>query len=644
MVVGDSCGAVGRVFSLRPSVGTWLQPLHHGGECMGGAVSNTAVQPLETQAVIDLLAFDASAFSPSESNERNSGFARRPSVGTWLHLRVVEIEQDHESMKEEEKSVACEQFCDDFVDKLSALEFADARALSWQADFGAFALCPPGHKSLVDDDFCDFTMSLPELEKCSDSTPIHKIETVICDNSPLGPFRLAPPPSPATDFSVGSVSPKKGVVIFEDSLSQCAGFSLEKSATLIATNETEVGIPMGDDDDEELLLGCETLETNACIANRNKSRRDDMDSASESEAEAPELLPVERQSDRRSLEASPEPEAQLSTNLFPALADSASGRASHFPEQALESAEGSLPCKAIDPPQVPQRSMKDIDSMLSESLDRFFGNDRLWGQVGREVALGTRALGAHLTTRTSHFLVQVPKPYPGVQYRQSKNLDHRHPRFAENGSVVVGRVEDGGAWLRISDDIFLPMRVGAVCIMVPLPPDPNEEQGRLDDEHPASTDRNNALFCGAAIGWWPCCSAQQNCGTADTELVVDKHDMQNSSAHAELGAVYYGQQDGCAGEMFPIKPEPLPEAVSHDPLSHVDTMCRHFSQRIDPFSDSDLGHTPSKMRMSMSPGPRRSPSTAGRGGKSDDKAEAAGGHCHVAEGMSGAAVADVFEA
>lgn len=685
MVGGDSCGVAGCNFSLKPSVGTWLQPLCHGGERMVVAVTNATVLSIERQSAFGQLASNLSASSRSEPCDERLAFVRRPSVGTWLQVRFDQIDEEHGDKQEEH--IEHDKLCHDFKDKLRALEFADARAASWEADFGAFALCPPNHKSLVDDDFCDFTASLPEVVKCSDSTPIHDTETALCDNSPLGPFRLAPPPSPATTFSVGSVSPKKGVLIFEEGFSQCGGIALEISQSLPVRNETEVGLGMGDDDDEELLLGSDNSATDACFTVRNKSRPNDVDSDSESEAEAeaPALSPAERPGDCRSLETSSEPAARPTMALFLPSADIASKPPSHMPEldrkmaEAPETVTGSSTrCKA-DPPQtpVPQRSMKDVDSMLSESLDRFFGNDRLWGQVGREVALGTRTLGANLTSHASHFRVQVPKPYPGVQYRQSKSLDDRHPRFAENGSVIVGRVEDDGAWLRISDHIFLPMRVGAVCIMEPLPPDPKEEERLNADEHPAITDRSNARLCEATIGWWPCCSAQSNCGgKAETELVVEENELPSSlETHSvlhpkgcipekrpsvpvtdvkiptvnELGTVHHGQQDqdGCVVAQSDRKPEPRPEAckaVNHDALSHVDAMCRHFSQPIDPFSDSDLGHTPGKMRMSLSPMPRRSPSTAGRSGKPDETAKAGGSARETAEGVSAVAVADVFEA
>lgn len=45
------------------------------------------------------------------------------------------------------------------------------------------------------------------------------------------------------------------------------------------------------------------------------------------------------------------------------------------------------------------------------------------------------------------------------ELRRSKRLEERYSRFAENGTVVLGQMEDG-EWLRISGNIFLPVQVG----------------------------------------------------------------------------------------------------------------------------------------------------------------------------------------
>jgi len=59
----------------------------------------------------------------------------------------------------------------------------------------------------------------------------------------------------------------------------------------------------------------------------------------------------------------------------------------------------------------------------------------------------------------------------GVQYRKSKCLNDRYLRYAKLGTVVSGVVEDNGEWLRIRDDVFLPMKVNGMDILERLPGD-----------------------------------------------------------------------------------------------------------------------------------------------------------------------------
>jgi len=63
------------------------------------------------------------------------------------------------------------------------------------------------------------------------------------------------------------------------------------------------------------------------------------------------------------------------------------------------------------------------------------------------------------------FRVQVQNGYPGVQFRRSKSLDDRYNKFARNGILVRGKVEEDGQWLRLNDKLFLPMRVNGVQVL-----------------------------------------------------------------------------------------------------------------------------------------------------------------------------------
>lgn len=121
-------------------------------------------------------------------------------------------------------------------------------------------------------------------------------------------------------------------------------------------------------------------------------------------------------------------------------------------------------------------SLTEIDSEMANRLERFFSDDKLSHQV-QQVISSTKTFATNLRT-TGHsqvasrgpelFRVEVPRPYPGVQYRKSKDLNERHNKFAANGETVEGIVEDDGEWLRISADVYVPMRVGSVQILQPL--------------------------------------------------------------------------------------------------------------------------------------------------------------------------------
>jgi len=123
------------------------------------------------------------------------------------------------------------------------------------------------------------------------------------------------------------------------------------------------------------------------------------------------------------------------------------------------------------------RPLKEVDAEVEFCLDRFFAEDLCWQQVLREVssaaALRSRAassVAAPSPGRKTSFRVQVPKPYPGVWYRKTKDLNGHHPRYAKHGSIIVGEVEEDREWVRVrGGSLYLPLRIGPVQILEPLP-------------------------------------------------------------------------------------------------------------------------------------------------------------------------------
>jgi hypothetical protein len=63
------------------------------------------------------------------------------------------------------------------------------------------------------------------------------------------------------------------------------------------------------------------------------------------------------------------------------------------------------------------------------------------------------------------FVVRVPPQFPGLQYRSSKVLSERLPRYAKDGSMVHGFIEDEGAWLKVGEGHFLPIVVNGTRVL-----------------------------------------------------------------------------------------------------------------------------------------------------------------------------------
>ncbi|CAK0900078.1 unnamed protein product, partial [Prorocentrum cordatum] len=87
---------------------------------------------------------------------------------------------------------------------------------------------------------------------------------------------------------------------------------------------------------------------------------------------------------------------------------------------------------------------------------------------------GAHGLAEKVAPAVSRFSVCVPKQYPGVQYRKSKNLSDRYQRYAEHGSVVAGVIE--GEWLKLNSKVFLPVRVNGMQILEPLADDASDSK------------------------------------------------------------------------------------------------------------------------------------------------------------------------
>jgi len=157
-----------------------------------------------------------------------------------------------------------------------------------------------------------------------------------------------------------------------------------------------------------------------------------------------------------------------------------------------------------------------IENRIVANLDQFFDDERCWHLMALEVKRSStlpssvKSLG-RVGKQKCFFRVQVPKPYPGVQCRKSKNGE-RHPKYAVNGAVVFGTVEDDGEWLKISSSIFLPMRVGLIQILEPLPEALNKGCKEFKAERKAEIQNDR----------WCCCRNETTgCETVEAQGLPD---------------------------------------------------------------------------------------------------------------------------
>jgi len=90
------------------------------------------------------------------------------------------------------------------------------------------------------------------------------------------------------------------------------------------------------------------------------------------------------------------------------------------------------------------------------------------------------------------YRVRVPPAYPGVQFRRSKDLSDRYPRYVLDGALVAGDID--GEWLRVDADAFLPRRVGDTEVL--------EAYVSCEARGPEAGTRQDQQYCWMPL---PCC-------------------------------------------------------------------------------------------------------------------------------------------
>lgn len=546
-------------FHLKPSVGTWLQPLFYK-PCSVVATDKAAEWHEEEE---QLARPCAEVPSPPE---REVPFHHKPSVGSWLQFRLLEWEAELEAARKDAAATSREA------------EPAKVVEEPWQADFEAFADRPAAEAKLAD---APPEGVAPAAEgdpgrgeaagKADSSMPQKDAEEEDEEEEAAGPVftrtrtalmpQIAPverkaelhgAPTPGDKMAQASMQrevaqeeaelrgadPKltrmRSAVVSPQEAELCdAGAKMTRMRSAVVPPQEAAEAPMtrmrsAVPPGMGGLGGapCRVQESLAEEGGEGEATRmPPLPGAAEEEEEVEASgaglrgAPLIRTRGSLSLatavpglaEPSAPAKVPCPAKSIGAASDVASSRSA---AGELTSAKDTVTSRSA----TEGTSMKEVDLMVGASLDQFFGDDRIWKQVGREIANSNQAAPpqrAAVHTGTCRFKIQVPKPYPGVQYRKSKCLDDRHPRYAENGSTVVGRVEDNGEWLKVGDHIFLPMRVGAVCIMELV-------SSEVGEAHVAPHAPSVKPSVQTPWRWWTCCSGERAGASGDTEVVVNQ--------------------------------------------------------------------------------------------------------------------------
>lgn len=552
-----------RDFFLLPSVGTWLQA---HGRCSSAAAQLADAGAAAALAAVDLepavaslpaeLAVSAClveaqgstswedvGFPAQVPSTLRPPFCLRASVGTWLFPR---FDEDSSWSRQ-------------FVAKVGVAK----EETDWEADFDAFL----AETACVNDKapgVAVVSTSLSEEKVFSASVP---------GRSSSGLVLLSPPPPPTSRFSVQTAARAADPVVIEALVDEREVKPKEEKAVNVkqpkrqlSTTEELIGTNRAPDDDEEGLLGDDAVGLAEGVF-RHRPPGDGVDSASDSDVGEQRVtasaarkppLPVEPRQpvamvtlDSQPLPAPPEEppakweplnvevphvnateepgppnqDLKATSNSSQAAGESPKPLKEGTPVAPRPSQQAPLPSASM--PTTAEKASQpsatggmrpaawiDVDSQVAKRLDSFFGDHNAWERVSTECQSrgASRPSAEEPAARpaaSDRFRVRVPAPHPGLQYRRSKQLGDRYQRYVENGSTVTGQVEDDGAWLRLSHNVFLPMRIDGNQVLEALP------RG-TDPARPAATAGSSANP-NEQLSWiWGWCT-----GCRDGAVMVD---------------------------------------------------------------------------------------------------------------------------
>lgn len=387
-----------------------------------------------------------------------------------------------------------------------------------------------------------------------------------------GLFRLAPPPPPTNQFSVGATRTSTETVVKIETLQE-----QKAAATTSKTQELEDYGPTGAVfvDDEESLLGDDAPKTGGAAGQKHTRDLDsdvevdeaDLASPGAKVQAAPHLdPPVEL----------PPPQA-----LSPAEAEPEEVEAEEeeLEEKPIETANGIDLHVSLAPPQEAPVQPPRPDTVHD---DLPVAPDTAPDTAGAFAAAETPAEASFRPILPGHvqtFRISVPQPFPGVQLRKSPNIDDKRDRFLQDGKEVRGKVDATGEWVKLKREHYLPVKVGQIQVLHPVET-PEEPVPASPEVPPVTVEEDPSSF------WWTCCAGSAVIASIEAnDLHVAPQDRASEREH-----------EGLEGEM-PVSPvvankmvtggAPVSKApTSLRPEAHtVVDLPRHISHPIDPFSD-----------------------------------------------------------
>eukprot|EP00930_Biecheleria_cincta_P094119 TRINITY_DN8492_c0_g1_i1.p1 TRINITY_DN8492_c0_g1~~TRINITY_DN8492_c0_g1_i1.p1 ORF type:complete len:564 (+),score=121.58 TRINITY_DN8492_c0_g1_i1:63-1694(+) len=535
-------------FRFLPSVGTWVLPLKPGLGRSAPPASDEADRKAACLPAADpfgdLLLLDMH-MKPQDLPVLESA---PPDMS--LLDGLFEVTQPIEMKKQTAVTQSCQkEGCQPFFLKPSVATWMQLRlgaeAPPWQVAAQKLSEVTSRGKSVDVEWEADFQSCLPKSaeDATAAAVPIIAVASQKSDGEPLLVFK--PPPPPPANLSVGGGNtPKESVVVLEDAdFTKPGAESIEKADKKKSSQTLEelVGTRNVDDDEESLLGGDRNEAETPANNSRHLSRRtmdDGVDSASESELgdQAAKNASPAHAVEKKSKDLAGPPPSSTSGESRPVpplnIKGSTAGSSSSVAPPAVAKAGGAAANSSAPAPRMTPRRM-EVTVPKSGASREPHAPEAVIQSRKAHVADG---MASQVRSGSVNYVVKVPKNYPGLQYRKSKNLEDRDTRYAKDGEVMAGQVE--GDWLRLKGrggeaDVFLPMKVSQNGktheVLQPLPPG-----GQVPGQHQASPpSRQQQPIPTAEIkedsgsGWfWDFFSGCRCGGLApDTEVIVGEDHM-----------------------------------------------------------------------------------------------------------------------